>query len=262
MTRTTTWIRTAALSALALSATIGMVSAQIPDKFTNLKVLPKDITKEELVARMRSFSGGLGVRCSFCHVDDDEAKKTDFASDEKDKKDTARVMMKMVTEINGNLLKGIKTDDDTKVEVTCQTCHHGLAVPEPIEDIVAHTIDEKGLAAGIAKYRDLRKERYGTGAYDFSERPLNELARDLAGEKKLDEALAVVQLGIEYNPDSAFSRLVLGGVYKARGQKDEALAAFQKALELDPSSEWAKRQIKALTGTEDKGAESHPDGKD
>ncbi len=37
-------------------------AAQIPDKFTNLKVLPKDISKGELVGIMRAFSGALGVR--------------------------------------------------------------------------------------------------------------------------------------------------------------------------------------------------------
>ena len=35
-----------------------------PDSFTNLKVLPKTIGKQELVATMRGFALGLGVRCT------------------------------------------------------------------------------------------------------------------------------------------------------------------------------------------------------
>src|SRR5256886_17658174 len=39
-----------------------------PDSFTNLKVLPKTIGKQELIATMRSFALGLGVRCTYCNV--------------------------------------------------------------------------------------------------------------------------------------------------------------------------------------------------
>src|SRR6187402_2128823 len=44
-------------AALVLAAT--SASAQIPDKFTNLKVLPKDTPKPELVKIMRGFAGDL-----------------------------------------------------------------------------------------------------------------------------------------------------------------------------------------------------------
>ena len=45
----------------------GAVSAQIPDEFTNLKLLPKDISKRELIGIMREFASGLGKRCNYCH---------------------------------------------------------------------------------------------------------------------------------------------------------------------------------------------------
>jgi len=35
--------------------------------FENLKVLPKDITKEKLDSVMANWSISLGVRCNFCH---------------------------------------------------------------------------------------------------------------------------------------------------------------------------------------------------
>jgi len=67
-------------------------NGQNPDKFTNLKVLPKDISKQELQTTMRGFAFALGVRCEHCHVekkapekgfnydaDDKEAKKTPAA---------------------------------------------------------------------------------------------------------------------------------------------------------------------------------------
>jgi hypothetical protein len=57
------WI---ALGILLLAGT--PAAAQFPDKFTNLKVLPKDISKRELESTMRGFAFALSVRCDHCHV--------------------------------------------------------------------------------------------------------------------------------------------------------------------------------------------------
>ena len=38
---------------------------------TNLKVLPKDTTGEQIHTIMHSFSGDLGVECAYCHAKDD-----------------------------------------------------------------------------------------------------------------------------------------------------------------------------------------------
>jgi len=44
------------------------VVAQFPEKFTNLKVLPMDISRKELESTMRGFAFALNVRCNHCHV--------------------------------------------------------------------------------------------------------------------------------------------------------------------------------------------------
>ena len=56
-----------------------------PDSFTNLKVLPKTIGKQELLATMRGFALGLGVRCTYCHVGREGAPldSVKFAADDK-----------------------------------------------------------------------------------------------------------------------------------------------------------------------------------
>src|SRR5207253_842020 len=76
--------------------------AQIPETFKNLQVLPKDIPARELVMTMRSYASALGVRCAHCHVGADrpELAGADFASDEREAKRTARLMMRMVKAIN------------------------------------------------------------------------------------------------------------------------------------------------------------------
>jgi len=89
------------LAALALP-----LRAQIPEKFENLKVLPADITRPQLLQVMRGFALGLGVRCQFCHVGEEGAPLStfDFKSDEKPTKQTARIMLRMVHDINGSYL--------------------------------------------------------------------------------------------------------------------------------------------------------------
>ena len=86
MSRTT---KHGVLVALALATS---AAAQIPDQFTNLKVLPKDIAKGELVSLMREFSGALGVRCGHCHVGESATSLEgfDFAADDKEPKRVAR----------------------------------------------------------------------------------------------------------------------------------------------------------------------------
>src|SRR5271163_1749435 len=76
-------------------------AGQVPDKFTNLQVLPKDVSKQELQSTMRGFAFALNVRCNYCHAQKKEGEKPglDYASDEKDMKQTARAMLQMVAAI-------------------------------------------------------------------------------------------------------------------------------------------------------------------
>ena len=244
-----TWLACAALT-FVLAASADGVVAQIPDKFTNLQVLPKEIAKGDLVGRMREITFALGVRCNHCHVGPDDLHGMDFASDENATKRTARVMMKMVDEINGRLIKGIETSRSSRVTVKCQTCHHGITVPEPIEEIVAHDVASGGTDAALTRYRELRKALYGAAAYDFSEAPLNNLADHLLRAGKKDEALALLLANIEYFPDDVWTLSLLGNARKARGEKEEAIAAFRKVLDRDPENAWAKKQLEELTATE------------
>jgi hypothetical protein len=114
---------------------------QIPDKFTNLQVLPKDISKEKLVNTMRMFSRSLGTRCDTCHVMSED--KADFASDQKDNKNAARNMMKMVRDINANYMPKLEPlpgeEKEDNKGVNCWTCHRGHKEPEE-----GPPADEKG----------------------------------------------------------------------------------------------------------------------
>jgi hypothetical protein len=78
----------------------------------NLKVLtPADMA----AGAMRNAAQGLGVMCTYCHVDD-------RSSDEMPTKLVARTMFQLVNDINAKF-------PDGKVHVTCFTCHRGAEMP-------------------------------------------------------------------------------------------------------------------------------------
>jgi hypothetical protein len=101
------------------------------EKPKNLKVLPKNISHEELIQTMKGFCRALGVRCTECHVSvagtQPDKPEFDFASDAKPEKNTARVMLKMVSAINNKYIS--KAGDGKFEEVTCVTCHMGNLKP-------------------------------------------------------------------------------------------------------------------------------------
>jgi hypothetical protein len=95
----------------------------------NLKVLPQNITHEELLLTMRGFARGLGQRCSFCHVENPpgSAEQYDFPDDSKRTKNVARTMFLMVRDINTRTLPKVSKHPET---VVCWTCHRGQKEPE------------------------------------------------------------------------------------------------------------------------------------
>jgi tetratricopeptide (TPR) repeat protein len=217
--------------------------AQVPDKFTNLEVLPKDIGKRELVGTMRSMSLGLGVRCDFCHVEVDG--KDDFASDEKEHKKTARAMMRMVGEINNNLIP--KAGMESPAKVQCVTCHHGVTEPQTLDHLLLEVYEKDGFTAADAKYRELRDTYYGSASYDFSPMSLNELAETLGQDKgDVDGAISVAKLNLEFYPDYARGHLLLGQLYAQKGDTDAAISSIERSLELDPENRWAKRTLEQV----------------
>lgn len=66
----------------------------IPSTFVNLQVLPKDISKGELLGIMKQFSITFNVRCSYCHAVSDDLTQGSFDSEEKPAKQQARELMK------------------------------------------------------------------------------------------------------------------------------------------------------------------------
>jgi hypothetical protein len=75
---------------------------------------------------MNFISASLGVRCNFCHVNNNG--QWDFASDEKPEKKAAREMILMVQGIN-------KTNFNGNTDVSCYTCHRGRTRPQGVPEL-------------------------------------------------------------------------------------------------------------------------------
>ena len=88
-----------------------------PPPPTNLKVL-KGASGADVRQIMRTFTSGLGVQCSYCHV-----AGGNYGSDENPKKETARHMIEMMQKLNAGF-------GDNKMHVSCYTCHRGEAEPK------------------------------------------------------------------------------------------------------------------------------------
>ncbi len=100
----------------------------------NLQVLPKDLTAEQVHDTMEKWAGDLGVHCDKCHTADPNnigpngRPRLNFADDSKKEKKVARLMYKMVDDINTNYVSMVENSGDP---VTCGTCHRGKFSPEP-----------------------------------------------------------------------------------------------------------------------------------
>lgn len=240
---------------LGAAASIGpaRLAAQIPDEFTNLKVLPEDIGRRELIGTMRGFTFSLGVRCTYCHVGEEgqPLSEYDFASDEKEKKRTARFMLQMMADLNEETLPGISevsTRADPPIRVRCVTCHRGVSIPRQISEVVLIAAEDGGGEAAISKYRELRDEYYGRGSYDFGEGPLIQIAGGLMENDDGEGALAVFGLALEYYPESLQAWVGKAQVHIAREENDEARAALLKAQELAPDAPQIRRMLQQLEG--------------
>lgn len=106
-------------------------SAPADPVYKNLKVLPKNISHEQLDSVMHQFNASLGVKCNFCHAaQKDNPKKLDFVSDEKGEKNVTRDMMRMTNRINKKFFHFKQDDQHPIPPVGCITCHHGSPHPE------------------------------------------------------------------------------------------------------------------------------------
>jgi hypothetical protein len=249
--------RSLALSALSGSLLPGLLLAQgfqqgPPPK--NLQVLPKDLTRSEVVARMRGIATALGVRCEYCHVSTtgpDGREQNDFAADDKETKKIARGMLRMVNDINDKYLIGDmgRTLPD-RHRVSCVTCHHGLAKPRTIQAELVDALVAKNVDSAVALYRDLRTRYYGKAAYDFGELTIPFVAPEVAQMPNQGAAaIQLLKLNLEFYPQSVPTLTGLAQIYLQASDTAAALDALNRAAALAPDDRQVKGMLARVKGT-------------
>lgn len=221
--------------------------AQIPQAFTNLQVLPKEISRPQLIATMRGFAGALGVRCTHCHVGPDDLQGMDFATDEQEPKKVARAMLRMVRGINADVIGTLPAADPPRQQVTCLTCHRReTKPPRSLPDLLLSTLNARGVPAAIEQYQQLRADMRDAGLYDFREHSLNIVATSLREQKKFDDALEVLRLNATMFPKSVMVQINMGDTAAQKGDLPLAESFYKRALEIDPANAFAAKSLEAV----------------
>ena len=111
-------------AAMVLRSIAGRENQPAESVFKNIKIL-KGVPAGRLVNIMNmGFGRSLGVSCGFCHV----PGKWDL--DDKQEKNTARIMIAMVGAINRDYLARVPVDSGhPPAAASCFTCHRGMPRP-------------------------------------------------------------------------------------------------------------------------------------
>lgn len=113
-----------------------------------------------------------------------------------------------------------------------------------IADVLREVGDEQGIAAAVARYRELKAAQ--PEAYDFGEDELNQLGYYYLGKGDTDAAIAIFQLNVEAFPEAANPYDSLGEAYMEAGDHERAVANYRKSLELNPGNENAKVMLRRM----------------
>jgi tetratricopeptide (TPR) repeat protein len=199
----------------------------------------REAVKPDVVASMPEIAQALGVSCNYCHVARHGTRVPE------PKKDIARAMMAMTQDINRKIEAASGKAPDEAMEVKCITCHRGVTIPGQLTDILIKTAAEKGADAAIAQYRDLRGRYYGRQSYDFGDDTLLVLAQRLF-YRDADEAIAVLQVNLEFSPKSVMTYSKLATAYSKKMDDKTAIATLEKALEIEPENPLIRGQLAQL----------------
>jgi tetratricopeptide (TPR) repeat protein len=199
---------------------------------------PRPATRN-LLADMQTYAQALGVTCEYCHTAPANSLQP------QPKKDIARTMIAMTRDLNTQVQLATGKAAVEAMRVECATCHRGVAIPRPLGQLIGQTLQYKGIEAAVAQYRELRARYYGRASYDFGEDELVNLARTIASARP-DDAIALMQLNIEFNPKSAKSYALMGFAYTRKFDDASAIIHVQKAVDLEPENGEFQGQLAQL----------------
>jgi tetratricopeptide (TPR) repeat protein len=188
---------------------------------------------------MDEVARALGVRCQYCH------SAPPGSGEKEPKKDIALAMMAMTRDLNSKVQEATGKPAGETARVECATCHRGVAIPQPLSSIILRTVAEKGGVGAVEQYRDLRQQFYSRDTYDFSDDALLQIVQRVV-QGRPDDAIALLRMNLEFNPQSAKTYALLGFAYTRKVDDATAITNLQKSLELDPTNAMVRGQLEQL----------------
>lgn len=113
-------------------------------------------------------------------------------------------------------------------------------------DLTAEATSGRDLSVFTKKYREFKTNPQRR--FINTEADINRFGYFLLNAKRLDEAVEIFKLNVEYYPNSANVYDSLGDALQAAGKKDEAIRAYEKALSIDPNYPSSLENLKKLKG--------------
>ena len=114
--------------------------------------------------------------------------------------------------------------------------------------MLAEELSNKGVEQAIPEYKQLRAQYYGSHTFDFSENVLPMFAQQYLNlPENAKDAVALLKMNSEINPDSFFGYFSLAAAYENQGDKKQAIVAYQKAIKLNPKAVFIKQKIQQLS---------------
>ena len=113
-----------------------------------------------------------------------------------------------------------------------------------IVEALEKTIAERGVAAGIAQYRDLKAKQSAT--YEFAEPELNGLGYQLLRSGKPKDAIEIFKLNVEAYPQASNTYDSLAEAYMTVNERELAIQNYKKSIELNPNNTNAIEVVKKL----------------
>lgn len=197
------------------------------------------IRPEDRNTIMQGWARSLGVKCQYCHT------AARGSNDPQPKKDIARQMFIMMTDINQRIETATGKHGGEMTKVECVTCHRGVAIPGQLPDILTKTYRDQGVNGVVSQYRDLKTEYYGRQAYDFGEDTLLTVAHKLSSNMPRD-AIRLLELNLETYPKSVRSYIEIAYSYSRMLDEESAIEALEKAEKIEPENGVVQGQLMQL----------------
>lgn len=104
-------------------------------------------------------------------------------------------------------------------------------------ELIQNSLIEKGIDSSLKLFNMIKSD---PGKYDLSEKVFTVLGNEFIGAKTYDEAIAVLNMGLQLFPKSSKLYGELGEIYLLTGDKEQARRSYKLYLENGPDSLNAK----------------------